>query len=83
VESATADNAVNRLWGEVGGVGKNKLGELLMEVRAELTATVAAAKTIRNVEPKAATKGLAEQSSTNVSDTPRSKKRKAADSFAA
>lgn len=83
VESATVDNAVNRLWGEVGGVGKNKLGELLMEVRAELTATVAAAKTIRNVELKAATNSLAEHSSTTVSDTPRSKKRKAADSFAA
>lgn len=36
VESATVDNAVNRLWGEVNGVGQNKLGELLMEVRAEL-----------------------------------------------
>jgi len=36
VESATVDNAVNRLWGEVNGKGKNKLGELLMEVRAEL-----------------------------------------------
>lgn len=36
VESATVDNAVNRLWGEVNGVGKNMLGELLMEVRAQL-----------------------------------------------
>lgn len=36
VESATVDNAVNRLWGEVNGVGRNKLGVLLMEVRAEL-----------------------------------------------
>jgi len=36
VESATVDNAVNRLWGEVNGKGQNKLGELLMEVRAEL-----------------------------------------------
>lgn len=36
VESATVDNAVNRLWGEVNGKGKNKLGELLMRVRAEL-----------------------------------------------
>lgn len=36
VESATVDSAVNRLWGEVNGVGKNKLGLLLMEVRAEL-----------------------------------------------
>lgn len=36
VETATVDNAVNRLWGEVNGVGKNMLGILLMEVRAEL-----------------------------------------------
>lgn len=36
VESATVDNAVNRLWGEVNGVGQNKLGQLLMEVREEL-----------------------------------------------
>lgn len=36
VESATVDNAVNRLWGEVNGVGQNKLGQLLMEVRAEI-----------------------------------------------
>lgn len=36
VESATVDNAVNRLWGEVKGKGQNKLGELLMEVRQEL-----------------------------------------------
>lgn len=38
VESATVDNAVNRLWGEVNGVGKNMLGVLLMEVRADLKA---------------------------------------------
>ena len=38
VEVATVDNAVNRLWGEVNGKGKNKLGQLLMEVRAELQA---------------------------------------------
>ena len=36
VESATVDNAVNRLWGEVNGVGKNMLGTLLMEVRHNL-----------------------------------------------
>lgn len=36
VESATTDSAVNRLWGEVNGKGQNKLGALLMEVRAEL-----------------------------------------------
>lgn len=38
VESATVDNAVNRLWGEVNGKGQNKLGGLLMEVRAVLVA---------------------------------------------
>lgn len=36
IESATVDNAVNRLWGEVNGVGRNMLGTLLMEVRDEL-----------------------------------------------
>ena len=36
VESTTTDNEVNRVWGEVNGVGQNMLGVLLMEVRAEL-----------------------------------------------
>ncbi len=36
VESATVDSPVNRLWGEVNGVGQNMLGKLLMEVREEL-----------------------------------------------
>lgn len=36
VESATVDNEVNRLWGEVNGAGKNMLGVLLMEIREEL-----------------------------------------------
>jgi len=44
VESATVDNAVNRLWGEVNGVGKNMLGKLLMEVREELHAKQAKAE---------------------------------------
>lgn len=38
VEVATVDNAVNRLWGEVNGVGKNMLGVLLMELRENLRA---------------------------------------------
>lgn len=38
VETATVDNAVNRLWGEVNGKGKNMLGTLLMELRNELAA---------------------------------------------
>lgn len=36
VESATVDNPVNRLWGEVNGQGKNMLGQMLMELRAQL-----------------------------------------------
>jgi ribA/ribD-fused uncharacterized protein len=40
VESASVDNAVNRLWGEVNGVGKNMLGTLLMGVREEIRAHV-------------------------------------------
>ena len=38
VETATVDNAVNRLWGEVNGVGKNMLGVMLMELRTQLAA---------------------------------------------
>jgi ribA/ribD-fused uncharacterized protein len=33
VEAATVDNAVNRRWGEVNGVGENLLGIILMDVR--------------------------------------------------
>lgn len=44
VEVATVDNPVNRLWGEVKGVGKNMLGVLLMEVRQQLQAEVDAQK---------------------------------------
>lgn len=36
VESATVDNEVNRLWGEVNGEGRNMLGQLLMELRVSL-----------------------------------------------
>ena len=36
VESCKTDNAVNRLWGEVNGKGKNMLGILLMELRSDL-----------------------------------------------
>jgi ribA/ribD-fused uncharacterized protein len=35
VETATVDNEVNRLWGEVNGTGRNMLGVMLMELRAE------------------------------------------------
>jgi ribA/ribD-fused uncharacterized protein len=36
IETATVDSPVNRLWGEVNGVGQNMLGQMLMELRAEL-----------------------------------------------
>lgn len=36
IETATVDNPVNRLWGEVNGVGENMLGRMLMELRAKL-----------------------------------------------
>lgn len=55
VESATVDNQVNRLWGEVNGVGKNMLGTLLMEVREELRSAQAAARPKRLKKPAAAT----------------------------
>lgn len=39
VEAATVDSPVNRLWGEVNGVGQNILGQMLMELRTELRST--------------------------------------------
>ena len=44
VESATVDNEVNRLWGEVNGKGKNMLGVLLMEIRDDLRRASSATK---------------------------------------
>lgn len=83
VESATVDNAVNRLWGEVRGVGKNKLGELLMEVRAELALATAPAKNKRKTEQKVATKKRGKQVNATVREMPRSKRRVSAESVAA
>ncbi len=82
VESATVDNAVNRLWGEVNGVGKNKLGELLMEVRAELAAAAAPAKIKRKAEPKVAPKSRAKQPGATTSDEGRSKREAATEPVA-
>ena len=36
VECGLEDNAVNRRWGEVDGVGENLLGRMLMAVRADV-----------------------------------------------
>lgn len=62
VESATVDNAVNRLWGEVNGVGKNMLGQLLMEVRAELASAKLPKKTSRKTSTKSAASTKAAES---------------------
>ena len=72
VESATVDNPVNRLWGEVNGVGQNKLGGLLMEVRAELLA--AQDKPWRKVEVREPT--MAPKA---VGSVPRSRRRATVD----
>jgi len=66
VESATVDNPVNRLWGEVNGVGQNKLGVLLMEVRAEILAA----------EPKARRKADAKEPRYCAGTRSRSKSRR-------
>lgn len=61
VEAATVDNAVNRLWGEVKGTGKNMLGTLLMEVRSEIRASLISSGTAKKKAPrrKSDTKRLA------------------------
>jgi hypothetical protein len=41
VEAGSVNNAVNRLWGEVNGVGQNMLGQMLMELRDIFLAEVA------------------------------------------
>lgn len=45
IESATVDNPVNRLWGQVNGVGSNMLGVMLMELRSELRGEEATGET--------------------------------------
>lgn len=82
VESATVDNAVNRLWGEVRGVGKNKLGELLMEVRAELAAGAALSKNTSKSELKATAKNRAVHQSPTKTNVAGSKRRATAESVA-
>ena len=83
VESATVDNAVNRLWGEVNGVGKNKLGELLMEVRAELAGTEVPTTIKGKEEPKVAPKSRAVQPNSTASNAGRSRRRSAAEPISA
>ncbi|MGH8550072.1 MAG: NADAR family protein [Methylococcales bacterium] len=46
VEAATVDSPINRLWGEVNGRGKNMLGVMLMELRAEFRQTLESARAL-------------------------------------
>ena len=50
VESAVTDNEVNRLWGEVNGVGQNMLGVLLMELRYSLRCEILGASEVEAAE---------------------------------
>ena len=59
VESATVDNSVNRVWGEVNGVGKNMLGILLMEVREQLRKNVASPTTLKAKRTKGSKRSTA------------------------
>jgi ribA/ribD-fused uncharacterized protein len=59
VEVATVDNAVNRLWGEVNGVGKNMLGVLLMELREKLRAELTPPAKRKNAPRKSMRERLA------------------------
>lgn len=65
VEVGKTDNAVNRLWGEVNGKGKNMLGLLLMELRSELRSRTHTGKLIPF---KPAGREMKEQGSTPESD---------------
>jgi hypothetical protein len=68
VESATVDNAVNRLWGEVNGIGQNKLGQLLMEVRSELAEIEAARQPEMDCKIESEEKKLVVKTSTKIKD---------------
>lgn len=57
VETATIDNAVNRLWGEVNGKGRNMLGVLLMEVREEFNSKRASNPTPKRSRQRAKVSG--------------------------
>jgi ribA/ribD-fused uncharacterized protein len=45
VEAGTVNSAVNRLWGEVNGKGKNMLGVMLMELRVSYAQQLSARAT--------------------------------------
>ena len=66
VEVATVDNAVNRLWGEVNGKGQNKLGELLMEVRAQIRQELGIELEEVGSEKEVVDSGLSEHTAANI-----------------
>jgi ribA/ribD-fused uncharacterized protein len=53
VEVGTVNNAVNRLWGEVGGKGENMLGVMLMELRTSYAASSSKSGPKRKAAPTA------------------------------
>ncbi len=63
VETGTVNNAVNRLWGEVAGSGKNMLGVMLMELRAELNKQRGVARAAPRQAPSVQTKRARKTSS--------------------
>lgn len=69
VESATVDNAVNRLWGEVNGVGQNKLGELLMDVRSALLQSQVGTTGVKTSQNKRKTATKIEPKTTLLSES--------------
>ncbi|RDZ26015.1 NADAR family protein [Lysobacter silvisoli] len=46
VEAGKTNNPVNRLWGEVNGIGQNMLGVMLMELRKELSTPTQISKAV-------------------------------------
>lgn len=64
VESATVDNPVNRLWGEVNGSGRNMLGVMLMELREQLRAELE----VLAAKPKASVKARGDSRRTRAAD---------------
>jgi ribA/ribD-fused uncharacterized protein len=75
VEAGTVNNAVNRLWGEVAGVGQNMLGVMLMEIRDELVKNSPVPKAaVRRRMPKGA--GPKRTVKTSTRTVPKAKKAK-------
>jgi hypothetical protein len=67
VEAGRVANAVNQTWGEVNGKGKNMLGVLLMELRAQLVSSAnSTAKTKTSLRQHDSRTGSRGSSSSNL-----------------